>query len=178
VLGGFVIKPPDAVFAPLLAYLKREDSVGPVGSSVVFDLVRLGPQRPGVAAAIVTFISRPDQTPECLVSSIDAIAHAQMHNEEIDIAVAHELDITKPTVRIAVIRDLPELQLPDDVFAATQTHLRQIAASDQEDPAVRSAANSVLPCWVNDRHKPCPAFTLPSAAPAPPPEADQIAAHP
>ena len=166
VLGGFVIKPPDAVFAPLIAYLKREDAVGTVGSSVVFDLVRLGSQRPAVAAAIIAFISRPDQTTDCLVSSIDAIAHAQMHNEEIDTAVAHELDNPKPVVRIAVIRDLPELQLPDDAFVATQTRLRQIAASDQEDPAIRAAANTILPCWINDRHKPCPAFTLPSPTPA------------
>jgi HEAT repeat protein len=166
VLGGFVIKPPDAVFAPLIAYLKREDAVGSVGSSVVFDLVRLGPQRPAVAAAIIAFISRPDQTPDGLISSIDAIAHAQTHNEEIDTAAARNLDIPKAAVRIAVIRDLPELQLPDEVFAATQTHLRQIAANDQEDPAVRAAANTILPCWVNDRHKPCPAFTLPSPTPA------------
>src|SRR5579871_5281047 len=99
VLGGFVIKPPDAVFVPLIAYLKREDAVSPVGSSVVFDLVRLGPQRPVVAAAIIAFISRPDQTPESLVSSIDAIAHAQTHNEEIDTAIVHDLDIPKPSVR-------------------------------------------------------------------------------
>jgi HEAT repeat protein len=172
VLGGFVIKPPDAVFTPLIAYLKREDAVGPVGSSVVFDLVRLGPQHPGVATAVVAFLSRPDETPECLISSIDAIAHAQTHSEEIDTAVAHELDITRPAVRIAVIHDLPELQLPDDVFTATQAHLRQIAASDQEDAAVRSAANIILPCWVNDRHKPCPAFTIPSATTTPSSDSD------
>jgi HEAT repeat protein len=177
VLGGFVIKPPDAVFAPLIAYLKREDAVSSVGSSVVFDLVRLGPQRPAVAAAIIAFISRPDQTPDSLISSIDAIAHAQTHNEEIDTAVAHDLDISRPAIRIAVIRDLPELQLPDGVFAATQTRLRQIAASDQEDAAVRAAANSILPCWVNDRHKPCPAFTLPSPTPATPSEPNDTATH-
>ncbi|HEY6414281.1 MAG TPA: hypothetical protein VIX42_11380 [Edaphobacter sp.] len=168
VLGGFVIKPPDAVFAPLIAYLKREDAISSVGSSVVFDLVRLGPQRPPVAAAIIAFLSRSDQTPDGLVHSIDAIAHAQMHNEEIDTAIVHNLDIPRPAVRIAIIRDLPELQLPDEVFAATQTRLRQIASSDQEDPAVRAAANSILPCWVNDRHKPCPTFTLPSPASTPP----------
>jgi HEAT repeat protein len=168
VLGGFVIKPPDAVFAPLIAFLKRDDAVGPVGSSVVFDLVRLGPQHAGVANAVIAFLSRPDQTTECLVGSIDAVAHAQTHSEEIDTAVAHGLDIPKPAVRIAVIHDLPELQLPDDVFVATQTRLRQIAASDQEDPAVRAAANTILPCWVNDRHKACPAFTLPLPTPASP----------
>jgi HEAT repeat protein len=173
VLGGFVIKPPDAVFLPLIAYLKREDAVGPVGSSVVFDLVRLGPQHPGVAAAVVVFLNRPDQTPECLISSIDAVAHAQFHNEEIDTTVAHDLDISRPSIRLAVIRDLPELQLPDDVFAVTQTRLRQIAASDQEDPAVRSAANTILPCWVNDRHKPCPTFTLPSSSQPGPNNSDE-----
>ena len=178
VLGGFVIKPPDAVFVPLIAYLKREDAVSPVGSSVVFDLVRLGPQRPAVAAAIIAFISRPDQTPESLVSSIDAIAHAQTHNEEIDTAIVHDLDIPKPSVRTAIIRVLPELQLPDDVFTATQTRLRQIAASDQEDPAVRAAASTILPCWVNDRHKPCPAFTLPSPTPASPSEPNDITGTP
>jgi HEAT repeat protein len=166
VLGGFVTKPPDAVFVPLVTYLKREDAVGPVGSSVVFDLLRLGPQRPAVVAAIIAFISRPDQTPDCLISSIDAIAHAQTHSEEIDTAAAHNLDIPKAAVRIAVIHDLPQLQLSDEVFIAIQTRLRQIAANDQEDPAVRAAANTILPCWVNDRHKPCPAFTLPSPTPA------------
>ena len=170
VLGGFVIKPPDTVFAPLIAYLKRDDAASPVGSSVVFDLVRLGPQRPVVAAAIIAFINRPDQSPDVLVSCVDAIAHAQMHNEEIDTAVARDLDIPKVVVRIAIIRDLPELQLPDEVFTTTQARLRQIAANNQEDPAVRAAANTILPCWVNDRHKPCPAFSLPSPTPVSPSE--------
>jgi len=178
VLGGFVIKPPDAVFSPLIAYLKREDAVSPVGSSVVFDLVRLGPQRPAVAAAIIAFISRPDQTPDSLVSCIDAIAHAQTHSEDIDTAVARNLDIPRATVRIAVIRDLPELQLPDEVFTTIQAHVRQIATNDQEDPAVRAAANTILPCWVNDRHKPCPAFTLPAPTPASSPsEHEDITEH-
>ncbi|HWW23327.1 MAG TPA: hypothetical protein VNY78_05450 [Edaphobacter sp.] len=160
VLGGFVIKPPDAVFPPLIAFLKREDAVSSVGSSVIFDLVRLGPQRPAVVTAVIAFINRPDHTPESLVSSIDAIAHALMHSEEIDTAVARILDVPRTSVRVAVIHDLPELQLPDEVFTATQAHLRQIAANDQEDAAVRAAANIILPCWVNDRHKPCPTFSL------------------
>lgn len=178
VLGGFIIKPPDAVFVPLIAYLKREDAVSPVGSSVVFDLVRLGPQRPAVAAAIIAFINRPDHTPESLVSSIDAIAHAQMHSEEIDTAVARILDAPRTSVRVAVIHDLPELQLPDEVFTATQAHLRQIAANDQEDAAVRAAANIILPCWVNDRHKPCPTFTLTFPAPPSSAEPDNNASRP
>jgi HEAT repeat protein len=178
VLGGFIIKPPDAVFAPLIAYLKREDAVSPVGSSVVFDLVRLGPQRPAVAVAIIAFLGRPDQTPDSLVNSIDAIAHAQTHNEEIDTAIAHGLETSKGAVKIAIIHDLPELQLPDEVFTATQTRLRQIAASDQEDPAVRAAANIILPCWINDRHKPCPAFTLPAPTPASPSQPNDTTVRP
>lgn len=166
VLGGFGNKPPDTVFPPLTAYLKREDAVSSVGSSVVFELVRLGPQRQAVAAAIIAFLDRTDQTPDCLTSSIDAIAHAQVQNETINTAVVHHLDAPSPTVRTAVIRDLPELQLPEELFTSTQAHLRQIAASDQEDPAVRAAANAILPCWVNDRHKPCPTFNLSAPSPS------------
>src|SRR6266567_735894 len=73
---------------------------------------------------------RTDQTPDCLTSSIDAIAHAQVQNETINTAVVHHLDAPSPTVRTAVIRDLPELQLPEELFTSTQAHLRQIAASD------------------------------------------------
>jgi HEAT repeat protein len=176
VLGGFGAKAPDTVFEPLIAYLKREDAVSSVGSSVVFELVRLGPQHPAVGAAIITFIDRPDQTPECLTSSIDAIAHAQVQNETIDAAIVHHLDAHSPLVRAAVVRSLPEFQLPEEVFTSTQARLRQIAASDQEDPTVRAAANSILPCWTNDRHKPCPAFTLP--APTPPPSTASAAEKP
>lgn len=171
VLGGFSPKPPETVFPPLIAYLKRDDAVSSVGSSIVFQLVRLDPQRPPVATAITGFLNRNDQTPDCLISSIDAIAHAPTQNEAIDTGVVHNLDPPRPTaVRIAVIRDLPELQLPGDVFTATQARLRQIAASEQEDATVRTAANSILPCWTNDRHTPCPAFTLPPPTPELPDE--------
>ena len=169
VLGGFGPKPPDTIFPPLIAYLKRDDAVSSVGSSIVFQLVRLDPQRPSVATAIIAFLNRNDQTPDYLTSSIDAIAHAPLQNETINTAIVHQLDPPRPTaVRIAVIRDLPELQLPGDVFTATQAHLRQIAASEQEDAAIRSAADSILPCWTNDRHNPCPPFTLPPPAPESP----------
>jgi hypothetical protein len=165
VLGGFGPKPPDTIFPPLIAYLKREDAVTSVGSSIVFQLVRLDPQRPPVAAAITVFLDRPDQTPECLTSSIDAIAHAPVQNETIDSVIVHNIDPPRPSVvRIATIHDLPELQLPNEVFTAIQAHLRQIAANEKEDPAVRAAANSILPCWNNDR-TPCPAFTLPPPTP-------------
>jgi hypothetical protein len=167
VLGGFSGKVPDAVFPPLIAYLKREDAITSVGSSVVFELVRLGPQRPAVEAAVIAFINRPDQTPECFISSIDAIAHAQTQNETIDAALVHHLGSSNPIVRAAVIRLLPELQLSEEVFTETQARLRQISSTDP-DPAVRAAANSVLPCWTNDRHKPCPAFNLPDSTPPSP----------
>ena len=166
VLGGFGPKPPDTIFPSLIAYLKREDAVSSVGSSIVFQLVRLDPLRPPVATAITGFLGRNDQTAECLISSIDAIAHAPIQNEAIDADIVHDLDPPHPTaVRIAVIRDLPELQLPAEVFTVTLAHLRQIAASEHEDPAVRTAANSILPCWTNDHRNPCPAFTLPPPSP-------------
>lgn len=166
VLGGFGPKPPDAIFLPLITYLKRDDAISSVGSSVVFQLVRLDPQRPTVATAIIVFLDRPDQTPECLTSSIDSISHAPVQNETIDSEIVRDIDPPRPvSVRIAVIHDLPELQLPNDVFTVIQAHLRQIAANDKEDPAVRTAANSILPCWNNDRHTPCPPFTLPPPTP-------------
>ncbi len=166
VLGGFGPKPPDTVFPPLIAYLKREDAVSPVGSSIVFELVRLDPQRPAVATAIIVFLDRPDQTTDCLTSSIDAIAHAPIQNETINAGIVRNIDPPRPpVVRIATIRDLPELQLSNDVFTTTQAHLRQIASNEKEDPTVRTAANSILPCWTNDRHNPCPPFTLPPPTP-------------
>ncbi|HEY6373904.1 MAG TPA: hypothetical protein VIX90_00130 [Edaphobacter sp.] len=169
VLGGFGTKPPDTVFPPLIAYLKRDDAVSSVGSSIVFQLVRLDPQRPPVATAIIAFLDRPDQTAECLTSSIDAIAHAPIQNEAINSGIVHNIDAPRPpVVRVAAILDLPELQLPNEVFTATQARLRQIASSEKEDPTVRTAANSILPCWTNDRHKPCPAFTLPPPTPESP----------
>ncbi len=166
VLGGFGPKPPDTVFPPLIAYLKREDAVSPVGSSIVFELVRLDPQRPAVATAIIVFLDRPDQTTDCLTSSIDAIAHAPIQNETINAGIVRNIDPPRPpVVRVATIRDLPELQLSNDVFTTTQAHLRQIASNEKEDPTVRTAANSILPCWTNDRHNPCPPFTLPPPTP-------------
>ena len=166
VLGGFGSKSADAVLPPLLAYLKRDDAVSSVGSGVVFELVRIAPQRPAVAADIIAFLDRPNQTPECLTSSIDAIAHAQIQSEEIDTDIVHHLDTGNPTVRVAIIRDLPELQLPEEVFTTTRARLRQIASNEQEDTTVRAIAKTILPCWVNDRHKPCPTFILPPPSPS------------
>ena len=169
VLGGFGPKPPDTIFPPLIAYLKRDDAVSSVGSSIVFQLVRLDPQRPPVATAILGFLNRNDQTADCLISSIDAIAHASIQNEAVNSEIVRNIDPPRPpAVRIAVIRDLPELQLPGEVFTATRAHLRQIAVSEQEDAAIRTAAGTILPCWTNDRHNPCPAFTLPPPAPESP----------
>jgi HEAT repeat protein len=165
VLGGFGSKSSEIVIPPLVAYLKRDDAVSSVGSSVVFQLVRLGPQHPAVSAAIIAFLDRPNQTPECLTSSIDAIAHAQIQNEDIDIDIARRLDTGNPNVRVAIIRDLPELQLPEEVFTTTRTRVRAIASNEQEDPSVRAIANTILPCWVNDRRKPCPTFILPPPTP-------------
>jgi HEAT repeat protein len=130
VLGGFGSKSSDIVIPPLVAYLKRDDAVSSVGSSVVFELVHLGPQHPAVAPAIIAFLDRPNQTPECLTSSIDAIAHAQMQDEEIDTAIVRRLDNGNPVVRVAIIRDLPELQLPEEIFTTTKTRVRQIASNE------------------------------------------------
>ena len=42
-LGGFTPDPPASVYAPLLAFLKRDDAPGPIGLAVVTDLLQIGP---------------------------------------------------------------------------------------------------------------------------------------
>jgi HEAT repeat protein len=174
VLGGFLNKPPDTIFPPLIAYLSRPDAISTVGSSVVFDLVRLGPQRPDVIAAVTAFINRGDQTQSCLINSIDAIAHAASQSEAINLTLLHHLDSPNPAIRIALIRDLPELELSPATFTTTQSRLRVIASDEKEPEAVRLAASVVLPCWVNDRHQPCPAFSLPSPGTAEHDDSDEL----
>ena len=167
VLGSF-IQPPDTVYHPLIAYLRRDDAITAVGSSVVFELVRIGVTHPDglradVEDAVIAYLNRADQTPEILEETIQSIAVGAFQSQRLDIAVLPFIDAPDPILRASTIEDLPQLTLPEQNFIAAKVHLQTIAANSNEPQKVRDAANKILSCWVNDRHKPCPIFSLPNA---------------
>lgn len=146
-LGGFMPDPPSSVYAPLLAFLKRDDAVGPVGLAVVGDLLQLGPLSDDKADAIVRYLRRSDQTPDEQANLVEAIASKANQNKIIDKTVVSYMDADDATLRARVILSLPALDLSAETFADTKSKVDGIASGGQENPQVVSAAKAVTGCW-------------------------------
>ncbi len=95
ILGGFTPDPPTAVYPPLLAYLKRDDAIGPVGLAVVSDLLQIAPVNDATADAITRYLRRSDQTSDSRANLADMIA-------------------TKPNQSQAVNKALLVISTPDE----------------------------------------------------------------
>jgi hypothetical protein len=151
VLGGFSADPPPAIFAPLLAYLKRDDGIGPTGAEVVSDLLILGPISTQTADAIASYLRRTDQSAEARSTLVDAIASKPLQNQWIDKTLLSYLRSDDNSLRARVILSLPQLDLPAEDFADTKAMIAAYAALDpasgQENLQVINAAKSVAPCW-------------------------------
>jgi predicted Na+-dependent transporter len=57
---------------------------------------------------------------------------------------------------------IDRLTLPPSTVTATQAKLKQLASNPTVPVAIRKQAALILPCWVNDRHRPCPNNSYPS----------------
>lgn len=147
VLGGFIPQPPGAVYPLLLAYLKRDDAIGPVGLAVAGDLLQMGPLSEAQAQTIVRFLVRSDQTADTRANLVDAIASKVYQNKLVDTALLSYLDGDDDSLRARVILSLPLLDLTPEVYGAMKAKVDAFATGTQENPQVITAAKSVSPCW-------------------------------
>ena len=151
ILGGFTPNPPATVYPPLLAFLKRDDAIGPTGLAVVQDLLQLGPLSALTSAALSAFLLRSDQTADSRANLVDAVASAANQSQALNRTLVGLLDTDDPTLRARIILSLPALDLSPDTFADTKSRLATIAGNDQENLQVLTAAKAVLPCWTTSR---------------------------
>ena len=147
ILGGFTPNPPAAVYSPLLAYLKRDDAISPVGLAVVSDLIQLGPVNEEAAAAITRYIRRSDHTADSRSNLADTIASASSQSQAVDRALLFYLDSDDSSLRARVILSLPQLDMSPDVFADTKARIERIAIDPSENLQVVTAAKSISACW-------------------------------
>jgi hypothetical protein len=147
ILGAFTPDPPSAVYAPLLAYLKRDDAISPVGEAVVADLLQLGPISADTTAAIARYLRRADQTSDSRANLADLIASHANQSQSLNQTLLLYLGSDDDALRARVILSLPQLDLAADVFADTKARVEQIAANPNENLQVVTAAKSVAPCW-------------------------------
>jgi hypothetical protein len=146
-LGGFTPNPPSAVYTVLLAFLKRDDAIGPVGLAVVGDLLQMEPLSDDQADALVRYLHRSDQTPDAQANLVEAIASKPYQNKIVDKAVAGYMDADDASLRARVILSLPALDLSPDTFSDTKAKVDGIASGGQENPQVVNAAKAVTGCW-------------------------------
>ncbi|ADW68557.1 hypothetical protein [Granulicella tundricola] len=147
ILGGFSPDPPASIYPPLFAYLKRDDGVGTVGQAVVEDILQLGPIHDDAAAAIISYLHRPDQTSDSRSNLVEAIATHPFQSQSVNKVLLGYLDSDDPSLRARLILSLPQLDLAPDVFTETRERVTQLTANDQESLAVVNAAKSVATCW-------------------------------
>jgi hypothetical protein len=147
VLGGFAPDPPAAVFAPLLAYLKRDDAAGPVGLAVVTDLLQFGRLSDDTAAAISRYLRRPDQSTAERTELVETIASQSNQSQAVNKTLLGYLDSDDAGLRARVILSLPQLDLAPDLFAATRTRVTDLSAGGQDSLPVVNAAKAVAGCW-------------------------------
>ena len=151
ILGGFAPNPPAAVYPPLLAFLKRDDSISPVGVAVVADLLQAAPVAPETAAAIARFIKRTDQTPDTRASLVETIAGKPNQSQALNKAVLDFLQSDDPSLRARVILSLPLLDLSPELFADTRSRIAATAGDSGENLQVVNAAKAVTGCWTQPK---------------------------
>lgn len=165
-LGSFG-SPINEAFPPMIDYLERDDAITTIGSGIVFELAARGSQRPDVEDAIIAYLNRPDQTTSELKNSIQAIAVQNAQSQRLALAILPFVDASDPTLSASTIHNLPLLALPEPSFLTAKAHLKATAADTAQPKVVRDAAADILPCWINDRHKPCPQTTSTPPLPRP-----------
>jgi hypothetical protein len=151
ILGGFTPNPPAAIYPPLLAFLKRDDAIGPVGQSAVSDLLQLGPITDDTAAAIARYLRRADQTSDSRANLADMIAGKPNQSQAVNKSLLLYLDSDDQSLRARVILSLPQLDLAPDVFADTKSRIDQIASNPNENLQVVTAAKSIATCWTTPK---------------------------
>lgn len=150
-LGGFAPSPPTSVFTPLLAYLKRDDGVGPAASAIVDNLLLFTPISDETASALIRYLRRSDQSADSRSGLIDSIASHVNQNQAVNKALLAYLNTDEPSIRARLILSLPQLDLAPDVFADARARVSILASNNQENLQVVNAAKAVSACWTATR---------------------------
>jgi HEAT repeat protein len=87
-----------------------------------------GSSLPEAQQAVRRFLHRSDRTATSIAQTIRTIALAQPQNPEINDDLARFLDSSEPVVRMALLTNLPRITFSPATFAATKTHLVQLAS--------------------------------------------------
>jgi hypothetical protein len=130
----------------------------PAGASVHRDpetKIIEGQDSTEVQEAILTFLRRPDQTSESLSECIRAMAVAQPQNPAVNAQLIRLLDYPDVAVRETVLRHITSLTLTPEDFSYAKGRVARIVTDAAEPSELKQLANSILPCWQNDRHIPC-----------------------
>ena len=147
ILGGFSPNPPAAVYGPLLAYLKRDDAIGPVGLAVVVDLLQFVPLTADATAAIAHYLRRSDQTSDSRSNLADTIASAPNQSQTLNRTLLLYLASDDNSLRARVILSLPQLDLAPDDFADTKARIDRMVSDPSENLQAVTAAKSIATCW-------------------------------
>ena len=146
-LGGFTPNPPAAVYPPLLAYLKRDDAIGPVGLAVVAELLQIAPVTAEVASAIARYLRRSDQTSDSRSNLVDTVASTPNQSQAVNKTLLLYLDSDDNSLRARVILSFPQLALAPDDFADTKARVDRMVSDPSENLQVVTAAKSIATCW-------------------------------
>jgi hypothetical protein len=111
-----------------------------------------GSSLPEAQQAVRRFLHRSDQTATSIAHTIRTIAIAQPQNPELNDDLVRFLDSSEPVVRMALLTNLPRITFSPATFAASKTHLVQLASDPSASSEFRTAANTIIACWDNDRH--------------------------
>jgi len=111
-----------------------------------------GSSLPEAQQAVRRFLHRSDQTATSIAQTIRTIALAQPQNPELNDDLVRFLDSSEPVVRMALLTNLSRITFSPATFAATKTHLVQLASDPSASSEFRTAANKIIACWDNDRH--------------------------
>jgi hypothetical protein len=108
-----------------------------------------------VQEIILAFLRRPDQTTESLSECIRAMAVAQPQNPAVNAQLIRLLDYPDVAVREALLRHVTSLTLTPEDFSYARGRIARIVTDAAEPANLKQLANSILPCWQNDRHVMC-----------------------
>lgn len=108
-----------------------------------------------VQEAILKFLRRPDQTAESLSECIRAMAVAEPQNTAVNAQLIKLLDYPDVVVREALLRQITSLTLTPEDFFYARSRVARIVTDAAEPAKLKELANSILPCWQNDRHVRC-----------------------
>jgi hypothetical protein len=108
-----------------------------------------------VQQAILRFLRRPDQTDSSIGQTIHVMALAQPQNPKLNADLLRFLDSKDPTVQMEMLRNLTRLTFTPADFANAKAHLSNMVSDPATSSEFRTVANTILPCWDNNRHHLC-----------------------